>query len=41
MGGTPRTLYWLDATDTNDQFGGASSRTTTEASSIPATNNRY
>jgi hypothetical protein len=22
MGGTLRTLYWLDATDTNDQFGG-------------------
>jgi hypothetical protein len=38
MDGTPRALYWLDAPDTNDQFGLAfSSGTATEGSSTAAT----
>ena len=37
MPASPRTLFWLNTTDANEPFGEASSWTTTEGSSTPAT----
>ena len=37
MPANPRTLFWLNTTDANEPFGVASSWTTTEGSSTPAT----